>query len=104
MRNGVRAHFVNEGSSDMPLQPSPHAVRVLCRVMIWLVLLAVVAASPVRSEEHTSELQSHSDLHSFPTRRSSDLAQPDVKQRLDNPAMLRVQGSSACAMVCALTS
>src|SRR5882672_3330105 len=26
-----------------------------------------------RSAEHTSELQSHSDLHSFPTRRSSDL-------------------------------
>src|SRR5215211_4743798 len=25
-----------------------------------------------RSEEHTSELQSHRDLHSFPTRRSSD--------------------------------
>src|SRR5436190_1059199 len=30
----------------------------------------------VRSEEHTSELQSHSDLHSFPTRRSSDLSGP----------------------------
>src|SRR5476649_1775344 len=30
-------------------------------------------AGLVRSEEHTSELQSHSDLHSFPTRRSSDL-------------------------------
>src|SRR5579875_3776582 len=29
-----------------------------------------------RSEEHTSELQSHSDLHSFPTRRSSDLLLP----------------------------
>src|SRR5437773_334059 len=28
---------------------------------------------PQRSEEHTSELQSHHDLHSFPTRRSSDL-------------------------------
>src|SRR5476649_1019731 len=28
-----------------------------------------------RSEEHTSELQSHRDLHSFPTRRSSDLRQ-----------------------------
>src|SRR5882672_7955477 len=28
-----------------------------------------------RSEEHTSELQSHSDLHSFPTRRSSDLTE-----------------------------
>src|ERR1044072_8199262 len=26
-----------------------------------------------RSEEHTSERQSHRDLHSFPTRRSSDL-------------------------------
>src|ERR1044072_539804 len=26
-----------------------------------------------RSEEHTSELQSHRDLRSFPTRRSSDL-------------------------------
>src|ERR1044072_1985182 len=28
----------------------------------------------VRSEEHTSELQSHRDLRSFPTRRSSDLS------------------------------
>src|SRR5882672_2887824 len=31
------------------------------------------AGFPDRSEEHTSELQSHRDLHSFPTRRSSDL-------------------------------
>src|SRR5579875_522306 len=31
-----------------------------------------------RSEEHTSELQSHRDLHSFPTRRSSDLARTCV--------------------------
>src|SRR5471032_1694709 len=30
----------------------------------------------LRSEEHTSELQSHHDLHSFPTRRSSDLFLP----------------------------
>src|SRR4030095_12816697 len=28
---------------------------------------------PARSEEHTSELQSHRDLHSFPPRCSSDL-------------------------------
>src|SRR5882672_1118606 len=36
---------------------------------------AMKDASPNdRSEEHTSELQSHSDLHSFPTRRSSDLS------------------------------
>src|SRR5882672_9974571 len=33
-----------------------------------------------RSEEHTSELQSHSDLHSFPTRRSSDLS-PTTRKR-----------------------
>src|ERR687886_189991 len=31
-----------------------------------------------RSEEHTSELQLHSDLHSFPTRRSSDLDPENV--------------------------
>src|ERR1035437_2835809 len=31
------------------------------------------AALAGRSEEHTSELQSRRDLHSFPTRRSSDL-------------------------------
>src|ERR671927_52708 len=35
---------------------------------------AVLAGNTAeRSEEHTSELQSHSDLPSFPTRRSSDL-------------------------------
>src|SRR6476646_7284752 len=33
----------------------------------------IVAPGSWRSEEHTSELQSHRDLHSFPTRRSSDL-------------------------------
>src|SRR4029453_7849953 len=37
--------------------------------------LAINSAGHIfaRSEEHTSELQSHSDLPSFPTRRSSDL-------------------------------
>src|SRR4029453_16657617 len=35
--------------------------------------LGVMHHRVIRSEEHTSELQSHSDLHSFPTRRSSDL-------------------------------
>src|SRR5688572_20188321 len=38
------------------------------------------SASRERSEEHTSELQSQSNLHSFPTRRSSDL---EVNGRLD---------------------
>src|SRR5918998_6443293 len=34
---------------------------------------AALEGEGLRSEEHTSELQSHRDLHSFPTRRSSDL-------------------------------
>src|SRR5260221_119187 len=37
---------------------------------------------PPRSEEHTSELQSHRDLHSFPTRRSSDLCLVDNDDRV----------------------
>src|SRR5215211_2590198 len=38
------------------------------------------AAIEGRSEEHTSELQSHRDLHSFPTRRSSDLPTEDGRR------------------------
>src|SRR5438034_348458 len=41
-----------------------------------------------RSEEHTSELQSHSDLHSFPTRRSSDLGPGKI---IDAAAWTRVR-------------
>src|ERR1044072_2718360 len=36
-----------------------------------------------RSEEHTSELQSHRDLHSFPTRRSSDLVVSSLLLQID---------------------
>src|SRR5215204_3910853 len=39
-----------------------------------------------RSEEHTSELQSHSDLHSFPTRRSSDLSSRSRRPNRDRAA------------------
>src|ERR1044072_280538 len=39
----------------------------------WTKAPAKKTASRTRSEEHTSELQAHRDLHSFPTRRSSDL-------------------------------
>src|SRR5476649_2771610 len=43
----------------------------------WLSAIVFASKPPyatwARSEEHTSELQSHRDLHSFPTRRSSDL-------------------------------
>src|SRR5476649_2071974 len=41
-----------------------------------------------RSEEHTSELQSHSDLHSFPTRRSSDLVDLGLGDDARQPAHL----------------
>src|ERR687885_306866 len=41
-----------------------------------------------RSEEHTSELQSHRDLHSFPTRRSSDLQHGLVRWKQASWAIL----------------
>src|SRR5476649_1204070 len=44
----------------------------LRKVVTLAATLAAEYGQP-RSEEHTSELQSHRDLHSFPTRRSSDL-------------------------------
>src|ERR1035438_1170109 len=60
------------------------------------------AVHPARSEEHTSELQSlrhlacrlflqsgprHRDLHSFPTRRSSDLTPLKIKGELSTQAL-----------------
>src|SRR5215204_5087214 len=48
-----------------------------------------------RSEEHTSELQSHSDLHSFPTRRSSDLSCRSARPPRSRPC--RARGSARCA-------
>src|SRR5471032_1243558 len=42
-----------------------------------------------RSEEHTSELQSHQDLHSFPTRRSSDLHTDDRNRKQSSPSPCR---------------
>src|SRR5918998_1635321 len=42
-------------------------------------------AAWLRSEEHTSELQSHSDLPSFPTRRSSDLIRRVAALLFDDP-------------------
>src|SRR3712207_2884538 len=60
-----------------------------------------------RSEEHTSELQSRQDLHSFPTRRSSDLgrARPDSpdptggapRQWHAGEGALRASASISCA-------
>src|SRR5947207_1673097 len=50
-----------------------------------------------RSEEHTSELQSHSELYSFPTRRSSDLFTFVYRQRL-RAGWKKVKTSESAAM------
>src|SRR5262252_2559854 len=50
-----------------------------------------------RSEEHTSELQSHSDLHSFPTRRSSDLR--PQRRRPGHEREQRRRGGQAAAVL-----
>src|SRR5476649_236682 len=47
-----------------------------------------VRGDAARSEEHTSELQSHRDLHSFPTRRSSDLPVPFREPFFDTDATM----------------
>src|SRR3712207_4832551 len=49
-------------------------------------------ADVLRSEEHTSELQSRRDLHSFPTRRSSDLG-----RRPSTPTSTCAATASPCA-------
>src|SRR5215204_4202333 len=69
---------------------------------------AAVAAGPFpvavrdggeeRSEEHTSELQSHRDLHSFPTRRSSDLSSPPSPRRRRSGSRPSARGSSRRAV------
>src|SRR5476649_1144147 len=53
-----------------------------------------------RSEEHTSELQSHRDLHSFPTRRSSDLPGHDPDRRLPGPLRLLRLARQCAAQLC----
>src|SRR5215211_1849887 len=52
-------------------------------------VLTFIPGGEPRSEEHTSELQSHRDLHSFPTRRSSDLGLSDVRLRPHPAHVLR---------------
>src|SRR5215204_82456 len=56
-------------------------------------LRSMVSPLVSRSEEHTSELQSHRDLHSFPTRRSSDLDASGF-DRLDVPAEEHDRGAA----------
>src|SRR5579875_1881380 len=53
------------------------------------------ATHDTRSEEHTSELQSHSDLPSFPTRRSSDLPPTAHDLRHGRPPSLRARAQAS---------
>src|ERR1044072_7607909 len=55
--------YVPQLDQEYPLNDSPFVFQALHR-----------RNSSSRSEEHTSALQSHQYLHSFPTRRSSDLS------------------------------
>src|SRR5476649_2747126 len=83
----------------LPILPTGHAVHDVAHVVALGARLDNDAATPgtndesrtERSEEHTSELQSHRDLHSFPTRRSSDLANRSCRSRR------RPRGSARCA-------
>src|SRR5476649_2174206 len=61
---------------------------VMAMIIAWQTINAVRRPGSKhftrRSEEHTSELQSHRDLHSFPTRRSSDLAEARHRRGQDD--------------------
>src|SRR5215204_976024 len=60
--------------------PTKRRFSCFIATIIWA-RLEMSLPPPVRSEEHTSELQSHRDLHSFPTRRSSD--PPGARDEVD---------------------
>src|SRR5215204_3225270 len=53
-------------------QVEPSEVTAVTTSIRPSLIASITSPSTIRSEEHTSELQSHRDLHSFPTRRSSD--------------------------------
>src|SRR5215218_6516609 len=83
-RPSMTASWINHTSRLRPMflrkSPKPPAMDSMMRLRLttssrrayWL-MMAKGRKTTTRSEEHTSELQSHRDLHSFPTRRSSDL-------------------------------
>src|SRR5476649_275234 len=74
------------GQGDHAINASGHQTSDTLVNAIPVLHLPDVGLEPGRSEEHTSELQSHRDLHSFPTRRSSDLrAGRPCDQRLRPP-------------------
>src|SRR5215211_3726882 len=72
---------------DEVIQPSAASSASPCTVTA-----SMSSADGVRSEEHTSELQSHRDLHSFPTRRLLDLRGEGAQRaRRGDPAECRLE-------------
>src|SRR5476649_2959016 len=69
LHGALPIYIADQRGEHQDLQSQPYAGR------FDIVHEYIAHADPgvPRSEEHTSELQSHRDLHSFPTRRSSDL-------------------------------
>src|SRR5215211_2063845 len=72
---GVMSAFCEPATTTS--MPHPSVLNVQAPSPETASTMVTTSAAPLRSEEHTSELQSHSDLHSFPTRRSSDLRAGD---------------------------
>src|SRR5579875_3535193 len=60
--------------SQVHIQSCRASTKQFTKSIIGFTQMCLLLYEEGRSEEHTSELQSHSDLHSFPTRRSSDLS------------------------------
>src|SRR4030095_11008459 len=92
IKDGVDSTSV-EGAADLlygipNLQVDLHSPSNKVPVQWWRSVGHSHTGFSVRSEEHTSELQSHRDLHSFPTRRSSDLLYgiPNLQVDLHSPS------------------
>src|SRR5882672_4628489 len=82
-------------SSPASVVPASTIFRPLYSGGLWLPVTATALPQPSscaakRSEEHTSELQSHRDLHSFPTRRSSDLERRSGEHHLQAVVLGRI--------------
>src|SRR5476649_2547484 len=84
----------------LQLKSTPPA-RVLRKTVSAPPLRYGISYLLARSEEHTSGLQSHSDLHSFPTRRSSDLcasAAPAAKEHTARTSAAQDRLGAAAAL------
>src|ERR1035437_1999443 len=68
---------------DLFVHAAQGKIALLLSAVNWGEIVGALykRAGDLRSEEHTSELQSRRYLYSFPTRRSSDLSRPVCPRR-----------------------